>query len=723
MLKFKKIENGTIFTKDFNPFTKNNEIEFAFYEEIAVIYGLNGAGKTSLVKVLSVEKGTKLEIEYNYHTYEEGKDIFHIINDQNNRNIIAGETKDFLLGDNIKREFELQELIKISRRSLIDSINAKLKTRGITAQSSPLIELITDKQICKIIKEIANNKSKGDKFPNEDLINKLNTIPTIRITEYDESKLLFVQNDFGNKDSLIKKIIEVNESVINSSPSIHQIEENTEAINILSRFKKNQCIVCDTKGIDWKKLLESKINNKKIIIEALSEDVKSIIEKIITLVPTADPFKIKVRLLDAISKGDNSEINILLDEINSYKELYSTLVLKDIKTAFSASELPTQFAEYQALIDAKPELTEEDELYIQEIISSSMNKSLTLKRDFNKNLKILLDDKEVLGKRRDELPLSTGEQNFLSLTFEFLKAKNSTCPVIVIDDPISSFDSIYKNKIVYAFVKMLHYKKRIVLTHNTDLLRLLESQYNNCYKLYILNNTDGEENGFIPINNREQEILISLDKLLRTFREDIFNYIQNVELFLISIIPFMRGCASIIGNKTEFNKLTELMHGYKTGDVDIAEVYRNLFGDENGELPVNDIIPKNYIISVPEILKKTVSGVHILNPQQYPLLNKTLLHSFTYLFLRLMVEKTLVAKFNINTNIDKKLGQIISRAFPDDNDIAQIRNRIRLTSKKTLINEFNHFEGNLSIFQPAIDITDHALESERKDIETFVRNL
>lgn len=49
--------------------------------------------------------------------------------------------------------------------------------------------------------------------------------------------------------------------------------------------------------------------------------------------------------------------------------------------------------------------------------------------------------------------------------------------------------------------------------------------------------------------------------------------------------------------------------------------------------------------------------------------------------------------------------------------------RIALTSKKTLINEFNHFEGNLSIFQPAIDITDKALNKEKKDIIDLVNNL
>ena len=66
--------------------------------------------------------------------------------------------------------------------------------------------------------------------------------------------------------------------------------------------------------------------------------------------------------------------------------------------------------------------------------------------------------------------------------------------------------------------------------------------------------------------------------------------------------------------------------------------------------------------------------------------------------------------------------------FPSTEEIVAIygpngTGKTRLTSKKTLINEFNHFEGNLSIFQPAIDITDHALGNERTDVVTFVSSL
>ena len=159
------------------------------------------------------------------------------------------------------------------------------------------------------------------------------------------------------------------------------------------------------------------------------------------------------------------------------------------------------------------------------------------------------------------------------------------------------------------------------------------------------------------------------------------------------------------------------MYYGKTEKVDIARAYTELFGAHPEHLP------DSYEVSVTDILGKTVDGVHLLDTERFPLLDRTLRHSFVYLFLRLMVEKNLVEKFGIDTTRHEQLGQIISAAYPDENDVEQIRNRIRLTSKKTLINEFNHFEGNLSIFQPAIDITDQALGKERTDLITFISTL
>ena len=56
-LIFSKIVNNTIFVDDYTKFEKNNVVTFS-NSGIVVLYGPNGTGKTSLVKVLSGEKGT-----------------------------------------------------------------------------------------------------------------------------------------------------------------------------------------------------------------------------------------------------------------------------------------------------------------------------------------------------------------------------------------------------------------------------------------------------------------------------------------------------------------------------------------------------------------------------------------------------------------------------------------------------------------------------------------
>ncbi len=123
-------------------------------------------------------------------------------------------------------------------------------------------------------------------------------------------------------------------------------------------------------------------------------------------------------------------------------------------------------------------------IYIaQIIINENIGKDITIERDpDSKNYKLKLGEKDLIGAERGSMELSSGEQNFISLAFELLLARHSNKEYIVLDDPISSFDSVYKNKIAFCIIKFLDGKKQIVLTHNTDLIRLLDVQLNNCFK-------------------------------------------------------------------------------------------------------------------------------------------------------------------------------------------------------------------------------------------------
>ncbi|MEG0577571.1 MAG: hypothetical protein RR500_06890 [Bacilli bacterium] len=719
---FKKIENEGIFVSDYKELTRNNEIDFS-REGISVIYGPNGTGKTSLVKVLSYEKGTKVKYTYDGKEYTDGSQFF-VINDQNNRNIIQGETKDFLLGDDIKKEFELQEYIANEyNRLCTESISILKSNYGVSSGSSKSIDCFSEwTSIQNVIKDLMNNRTKGSKTGVDTYISELEKHTLITIPDYEQDKLDYIISDLSEKNPLIIEIETIDTSKLANNSHIKEIEENTEAIKILSRFSyKDQCIVCDSNGIDSENLLNKKSKNKEEIIKTLDAETKKIVEKIISNINEKDPFRIKDTMLEAIETGNLSDVLLLKKSIKEYKNIFASKAITELVKLYKTSDIKIKNEEYQKMINQKPDITEEDFLYIEQIINNNMSKKLQIIRDDKKNIKIVLEDKDFLGIKREELPLSSGEQNFLSLTFEFLKAKNSDKPFIILDDPISSFDSIYKNKIAYAIVKILQNKKRVILTHNVDLLRLLDGQFKKCFRLFLFNNTENEENGFIVLNSDERDMLINLDELLKTFREKIYEHIKDVELFLISLIPFMRGYSTIINDNDIKENLTQLMHGYKTDTVDIAECYIKLFGNKN------NIILNNYKVNVGDILNKTVDGKEIVDKEKYPLLNRTLVHSFTYLFLRLLIEKKLVSKYNIDTESKsgaKQLGQIISKAFPENSKNSDdIKNRVFLTTKKTLLNEFNHFEGNMSIFQPAIDITDHMLGKEKTDILAFVNKL
>lgn len=719
---FEKIENEDIFVSDYKKLIRNNEIDFS-REGISVIYGPNGTGKTSLVKVLSSEKGTKVKYTYDRKEYTNGSQFF-VINDQNNRNIIQGETKDFLLGDDIKKEFELQEYIANEyNRLCTESISMLKSNYSVSSSSSKSIDCFSEWiSIQNIIKDLMNNRTKGFKTGVDTYISELEKHTQITIPDYEQAKLDYIISDLSEKNPLIIEIETIDTSKLANNSHIKEIEENTEAIKILSRFSyKDQCIVCDSNGINSENLLNKKSKNKEEIIKTLDAKTKKIVEKIIDNISEKDPFRIKDIMLGAIETGNLSDVLLLKESIKEYKNIFANKVIKELVQLYKSSDIKIKNEEYQKLINQKPDITEEDFLYIEQIISNNMSKKLQIIRDDKKNIKIVLENKDFLGINREELPLSSGEQNFLSLTFEFLKAKNSDKPIIILDDPISSFDSIYKNKIAYAIVKILQNKKRVILTHNVDLLRLLDGQFKKCFRLFLFNNTENEENGFIALNSDERDMLINLDELLKTFREKIYEHIKDVELFLSSLIPFMRGYSTIINDNDIKENLTQLMHGYKTNTVDIAECYIKLFGNKN------NIIPNNYKVNVDDILNKTVDGKEIVDKEKYPLLNRTLVHSFTYLFLRLLIEKKLVSKYNIDTKSKsgaRQLGQIISKAFPENSKNSDdIKNRVFLTTKKTLLNEFNHFEGNMSIFQPAIDITDHMLGKEKTDILAFVNSL
>ena len=708
-IKVSKIKKANIFTVEYLALTQNNELDFE-RKKVCVLYGPNGTGKTSLSKVLNQDKDVEytLDIDGTEHT-ENSDPIAHIISDQNDRNVIQGETQDFILGDDIKREYQLKQKLNDSFYSLLEKelVGILKKNYQIAKMSTNFDELILDKDLLGFIADIANSRSRGKKINRKNFIDTVYGYHLIDKPDYDEAKLRFFIEDFANNDSIIRALSNYNFQLDDKEQSIVKLEEQSEAVIILNKFNYiDECLVCDH-PIDVVAKLAQKNEQYEQTSNQMDEKEKEIAEKIIKNLSQPDAFNIKDRVRTAIKKSDKSFIEELVVEFNNYKEVYWQLLKHDFTTASINYALQEDYEAYQALLKNKPTFGSEDILFIEQFLNESLEREISLERDANNNIRLMLGGKDFLNKNRQDLELSNGEQNFLSLAFELLKAKNSTCELIVLDDPISSFDSIYKNKLAYAILSFLSSKKTLVLTHNTDLIKLLEHQEKQCLNLYYFNNVVGESNGFTPITSQEMSILLYIYEFLNLLREGIKTEIDDEKHFLISLVPFMRGFCQIRGLVEEKNKLTQLMHGYCDEMINVTDIYQKLFSDR--------VLSAVHQVSAKEVVGWDYMKFSPLKSGSYPLLSKTLRHTLTYLYLRLNVEKVLVETYAINTKKHDMLSNIIFASFKGS-EREKIQHRVFFMSKKTLLNEFNHFEMDMNIFQPAIDITDKALNKEREQI-------
>lgn len=718
MIILSKLKRENIFGEDFNCFQDNNILAFED-KNVIVLYGPNGTGKTSLAEILNCGVGCEFSLSYNGQAYtNENSSIFHIIKDQNGRNLIAGETKDFLLGDDIQHEYELKTSIDNTFNTLFTDklVNILKNEFKIKKKNSLLIDFIADANIMEYVSDIANNRSKGSRIDRTMFLNYINALQRFDIQEYEATKCEFLISELENPKEIVSKILDLRNESFEESEHIEKIERHNEAIKILSKFHDmDECIVCDG-VICVEEKLQQKRQNRETIYNALQPNTKDILDNLLQIVDETDPFGLKEKIIMSMKDGNFAIIEDVKEELIVYLDIISKRIINHFIDNISQTQLVSDFTEYKELIESRPELTDEDILFIENIVNENIDKVIELKRDENNTLRLVLDGYEFLNKDRQDLKLSNGEQNFVSLAFELLKAKNTDKEIIILDDPISSFDSIYKNKIAFSIIKFLQSKKQIILTHNVELIRLIEHQRQNCFQLYLFNNTTDESNGFFALNDSEKELLLYINKLITLFRSNFADEIEDEKNFLMSMIPFMRGYSQILCNDGIKNKLTTLMHGYNDENQNLTELYLELFGEGTQ-------FEESCCISAQNIIDLDIDNIKILkHGTEYQLLDRTLKHTLTYLYLRLNVEKTLVNKFEINTNRYYMLSQIIFKAFRGD-DLDTKKKRIFLASRKTLLNEFNHFEGNMNIFQPAIDITNSSLEKEKRDIIQFLDEL
>lgn len=735
-LVFTSIKNNEIFEPDFlNLPEAKGTINFKHMQGsggVAVVYAPNGTGKSSLATLLQTEVSSD-RMDFSA-TDENGNSVipeagaFHVIQDQINRNVISGKTTDYLVGAQIRREYELKDRIHAAFQSAFAQLVSKYKADfNVTKVGDYLlthIDTIDDEvhhNAYKYIRSLVNSRQRGKDIDRNEFVSFARNVqnqPTV--LQLDDAKREYVISDFS-KSKIVERILSINPREVIADPNTLLVERHDDAINILNKYHTlDSCVVCDNHIFNGNDLLNRKKDNRRNIYNSLDEGTKIILDKILSdsSLVSSDLFEIKRIVGTFISNGDSTELLLLQQTLKEYINNIGNEMIAFLYHCFDGTSLFNDFDEHARLTSMQPQLDSEELLFIENVISENIGKNITIVRDDenDKNYKLKIGNKDLLGTDRKEMELSTGEQNFISLAFELLYARHSNKEYIVMDDPISSFDSVYKNKIAFCIIKFLENKKQIILTHNTDLIRLLDVQLNNCFNLYILNNIFDGENGFIPVSEREKKLLINLHELIALFQNkgnELVNAIHNRKQFFMSMIPFLRGYAHISLDLDDYyGRLSDVMHGYGTSSLDVIPIYNKLFGN---------LFTDSEVISVTDVLGIDCNNLDILDKSQFPLLSDTLEQTLIYYHLRMKVEKELVDIFTIRSDNNPMLNQIIQRAFncatthPNYEKMREYK--VFFTSRKTLLNEFNHFEGNMNIFQPAIDISKTALQKEVQDIE------
>ena len=195
---------------------------------IAVVYAPNGTGKSSLTAVLGKEEGKdNFTFEAVYNTSNQivpETKAFHIIGDQISRNVIEGETSDYLIGHEIKKEYKLKKKISEGFKNAFDGLNIVYKSEyGVTKIKDYILSAIQvrNRTAYTYIKDIVNKQAKGKNIDREEFVSYVRN-PQNRPTvlEVDNNRKQFIIKNI----KLIENLMQVDVAQIISNAEVCVIE-------------------------------------------------------------------------------------------------------------------------------------------------------------------------------------------------------------------------------------------------------------------------------------------------------------------------------------------------------------------------------------------------------------------------------------------------------------------------------------------------------------------
>lgn len=624
------------FTDDFIKFDNGFEIDENLGNQI--ILGPNGIGKSTIYNTI-----LKIHPEYEHIDYEQLKSDFL----KNKNKLIIGAQVAELASKYEEKEKIINRLhIKDNFKSLnittqkgAKSIFPELNTAFVNNEDG-IITFKSDK--VKIINSLKNTDNQFLIFNYANLL-ELGDIEN----ELEHLKNEFIKSIYSN----LEKILDEEDckcpvcGKVNDKPIKQLIKEKNKELTLLKSELLRQ-YQHENYNLEPEKIIE----NIKKITECISNN--NIMKEDIISYFICGGNEENMKEIDVI-KPQLIKINSEIKELEKEKEQY-----------------------YNSL--------RENEIAIKEIFKSKFNVSFD-DVEFNDNEKYV----EITLPRNVE-KYSTGEVNLMVFTFTIYQFIASNKEILIVDDPLSSYDISNQYRIMFDLVQASSSgKKVIILTHNIDCINIANTQHRNIFKYKYIEKVDGILY-LKDINLNESDSVLSISNLLAYVSTD-----ENKDKYFKLLIE----------REDDLQAPENLVFHY---DRSYFLEYENVNLTNEYFVSLIDNLDNNFVYNK-SFEQNAIDKIFYMTA------------------IRIWIEEKFYQNNpNDNSLNGKTFGEKIEYMFPKNGQTrwkgSSSVTRKYLMSKKTMINQHNHYKSQILPFNYALNITLDELKNEILDIKNHFNN-
>ena len=620
-----------MFNKD--DFCNINYIEFdddfniELNQKSKIIFGYNGIGKSSIYKYLKNKYN-----EYDYLDYEDTKESF------------LKNKKEVVIGARIQTITKLKnEIEQLKQNNDVEGILKKYDYNS-QAKAKKVSNELANIQKTKGIEQITLEKTKLDYVSN---------------ILYEE-----IKKDFFDNYKAIKEIANIKDEM-ELLKNVYMDQAYQALINSIDDHETT-CPACNTKGIHN---LKEIFNQKKKIYEECNKSLFG-----------------NFKFSNNIEKEKQIEKLIKLAKDFDGKEI-AELIICDVN-----NERRSNIIENLKQIEEKNKEIEKMQEKLQKYYTNIKKEEKDIKLYFENRFdieKLEFDDNEnkiIVTFKINVDTYSEGEIHLIILLFKLYEFKINDSDILIIDDPLTSYDLINQYKTLFEIVNTASAEKKILIfTHNIEMINIINSQDSGTFryqyiekylnKLYLKNIDMNATGSILSLNNlldldseKYLKLLIEREKEENDEYHKVFHY-DN----------------SYILQDSEFNGLTNeyfvnLIENFSPDDINNMTFSQNTFNKIIYMCAIRVWIEKKFY----EAIKEDKETLRKITGKQFS-------------------EK-------VNVLLPRNSNSLLIHEYPNVT-------RTFLMSKKVMLNQNEHYQSQIIPFNYALNISLDELVNEINEIK------